>query len=208
MKISSIHIESAAQALDIRVSQDQIDQFIQLISFLVKWNKAYNLTAIRDPEEMLVRHIFDSLAIFPYITGKLVLDVGTGPGFPGLPLAIVYPDHEFVLLDSNGKKTRFIKQAIVELGLENVTVVQERIERYQPGQLVDIVVSRAFADLEDMVNCCHHCLAPNGTLLAMKGRYPEDELARVKAKTSVHTLEVPDLDEARHLVCIKRQDIG
>lgn len=207
MKINTTTIESVAKALGMQVSQEHANQVIALISLLTKWNKAYNLTAIRDPEEMLVKHVSDSWSIFPYVTGKRILDVGTGPGFPGLPLAIVCPDQQFVLLDSNGKKTRFAVQAAMDLGLNNVTVLQERVEKYQPDPLFDIVVSRAFADLEDMVNCCHHCLAPNGTLLAMKGRYPKNELAKLKTRSAVHALQVPGLDEERHLVCIKRQDI-
>ncbi|WP_455198704.1 16S rRNA (guanine(527)-N(7))-methyltransferase RsmG [Kaarinaea lacus] len=180
------------------------------VTLLDKWNRVYNLTAVRDPEEMVTRHLLDSLAIYPFLQGSRVLDVGTGAGLPGIPLAIVdserHPRREYVLLDSNSKKTRFVQQAKAELGLDNVTVVHQRSEEYHPGQLYDVVVSRAFASIADMLkNSAQHC-AKNGVILAMKGVDPAEELMAIPdgfVLVSVNALDVPGIDGQRHLVCIK-----
>ena len=190
------------------ITPTQQRQLLGLVELLDKWNKAYNLTSVRDPQEMLVRHIFDSLAVAPWLEGERFIDVGTGPGLPGLPLAILFPAREFVLLDSLGKRIRFSRQVVLELGLTNVTPVQSRVEAYQPEQGFDGVLSRAFASLADMLHWCHHLPAATGCFLALKGQYPHEELASLPAGfvlQSVHPLQVPELDGERHLVIVKKQ---
>jgi 16S rRNA (guanine527-N7)-methyltransferase len=191
--------------LGLSPTAQQIDKLLGLLSLLNKWNKAYNLTSVRDPQDMLIRHIIDSLAVVPYMDGlKRVIDVGTGPGLPGLPLAIMLPEVEFTLLDSLGKRIRFQRQACHELALGNVVSVQSRVEKFQPDHRFDAVISRAFASIGDMLNWCGHL---GDCFLAMKGTYPEQELGSIPAGyvvNSVHKLLVPSLDEARHLVEIKR----
>jgi len=187
--------------------QAQLRDYVHLI---VKWNRVYNLTSVRDPAEMVTRHLLDSLAIQPYLQGLRVLDVGCGAGLPGLPLAIVNkevcPEREFVLLDSNSKKTRFVQQVIAELGLTNVQVVHERAENFCPTILFDVVVSRAFASVVEMLkNSGQHC-ATDGVLLAMKGADPNAELREIPTDfdvDAVHRLKVPGLEGQRHLVCLK-----
>ena len=159
-----------AQA-NIKISDQQIQQLIDLVNLLNKWNKAYNLTSVRDPQEMLVKHILDSIVVSPYLQGDRFIDVGTGPGLPGLPLAIINPSKKFVLLDSLGKRISFIRNAVRELGLTNVTPVLSRVEEYQPEDKFDGVLSRAFASLKDMTDWCHHLPKENGHFYALKGTY-------------------------------------
>ena len=186
--------------------QARLRDYVQLLD---KWNRVYNLTSVRDPTEMVTRHILDSLVVLPYLRGTRVLDVGTGAGLPGIPLAIVSdemcPEREFVLLDSNSKKTRFVQQAVAELALTNVQVVHQRAEEFSPAVLFDVVVSRAFATVADMLkNSGRHC-AQDGVVLAMKGTEPVDELQEIPAAyavEAVHSLKVPGLKGERHLVVI------
>jgi len=149
-------LRSGVEAQSIILSDDQITLLLHYLKLLHKWNKAYNLTAIRDPEQMLSLHLLDSLSIIPFVSGENIIDVGTGPGFPGIPLAIFYPERKFTLMDSNGKKTRFLFQVKNELGLENVTEIQSRVEAYQPTQQFDAITSRAFTSLSDMVDKTSH----------------------------------------------------
>lgn len=175
------------------------------LDLLEKWNAAYNLTAVRGRAAMEVEHILDSLAIVPYVDAGPVLDVGTGGGLPGMVLAIARPEFSYVLVDSNGKKTRFLKQAVHELGLRNVEVQQARIEDLDPATAPAIVVSRAFASLPDMVQGCRALLARGARLVAMKGVRPDDEIAALPADvavTQVVALAVPGQGKERHLVCI------
>ena len=192
---------------DLIVSDQQASQLVELVELLAKWNKAYNLTSVRDPSQMLVKHILDSIVVSPYLQGNSFIDVGTGPGLPGLPLAILNPDKQFVLLDSLGKRMRFIRQAILSLGLKNVEIVQSRVEEYQPKVGFDCVLSRAFASLEDMLSWCSHLPNKSGHFLALKGQYPESEVVNLDSKfefiESV-TLQVPQLDGERCLVKVKR----
>ncbi len=192
---------------------DEQARLLDYLRLLSKWNRVYNLTAVREPAEMVTRHLLDSLAVLPYLHGARVLDVGTGAGLPGIPLAIVSAERDrerrFVLLDSNSKKTRFVRQAVGELGLDNVQVVHARTEDFSPvsGGGFDTVVSRAFASIADMLaGSGQHC-APGGVMLAMKGAQPRAELAALDARPDVRftvdqvvRLTVPGLDEERHLV--------
>ena len=194
-----------AQA-NIKISDQQIQQLIDLVNLLNKWNKAYNLTSVRDPQEMLVKHILDSLVVSPYLQGDRFIDVGTGPGLPGLPLAIINPSKQFVLLDSLGKRISFIRNAIRELGLINVTPVLSRVEEYQPEDKFDGVLSRAFASLKDMTDWCHHLLKENGYFYALKGIYQEDEINELNKKYTVQEvieLHVPELIGERHLIVLR-----
>jgi len=191
---------------DLDISPQHQQQLVTLVELLHKWNKAYNLTSVRNPSDMLVKHIMDSVVVSPHLGGKRFIDVGTGPGLPGLPLAILNPDKEFFLLDSLGKRIRFIKQAIHELGLKNVTTIQSRVEEFEDNQGFDGVISRAFASLDDMLQWCHHLPHSQGKYYALKGAIPNAELANLKptlALDVIHTLVVPELDGERHLVVIK-----
>lgn len=194
-----------AQA-NISLPDQQKAQLVKLVELLHKWNKAYNLTSVRDPEEMLVKHILDSLVVSPYLQGERFIDVGTGPGLPGLPLAIINPDKQFYLLDSLGKRIRFIRNAIRELGLTNVEPVLSRVEEYQPEQKFDGVLSRAFASLQDMAEWCQHLPSEKGIFYALKGQYQEDEVKMLNDNfqiIDVIKLTVPGLVGERHLICLK-----
>ncbi|WP_410687306.1 16S rRNA (guanine(527)-N(7))-methyltransferase RsmG [Avibacterium paragallinarum] len=187
------------------VSDQQKTQLVNLVLLLDKWNKAYNLTSVRDPQEMLVKHILDSLVVSPYLQGKNFIDVGTGPGLPGLPLAIINPDKKFVLLDSLGKRISFIRNAVRELGLTNVVPVLSRVEDYQPEVLFDGVLSRAFASLRDMTNWCEHLVAEKGLFYALKGQYHQEEVSQLAEHfviKNVIQLTVPELSAERHLILL------
>ena len=188
------------------LTDQQKKQLVKLVLLLNKWNKAYNLTSVRDPMEMLVKHILDSLVVSPYLQGMRFVDVGTGPGLPGLPLAIVNPDKEFFLLDSLGKRISFIRNAVRELGLTNVKPVLSRVEEFHPDHQFDGVLSRAFASLKDMTDWCHHLPNENGLFYALKGQYHEDEVQELDVKFNIQQvikLSVPELEGERHLVLIK-----
>ncbi|NIB39488.1 16S rRNA (guanine(527)-N(7))-methyltransferase RsmG [Pseudomaricurvus alkylphenolicus] len=194
-----------AAKMDVNLSDQQCDQLLAYLKLFDKWNRTYNLSAIRDIEQMLGRHLLDSLSVVPYISGRRLIDVGTGGGLPGIPLAIMFPERSFTLLDSNGKKTRFLFQVKTELNLANVDVVNTRVERFQPPELFDGVISRAFASLEDMVTGCHHLLDPGGVFYAMKGIYPNDELSALEKSYKVsdsYPLQVPNEEGERHLLVI------
>ncbi|RKQ41660.1 16S rRNA (guanine(527)-N(7))-methyltransferase RsmG [Enterobacter sp. R1(2018)] len=190
----------------IALPENQKQQLVGYVELLHKWNKAYNLTSVRDPDEMLVRHILDSIVVEPHLQGTRFIDVGTGPGLPGIPLAIVRPDAHFTLLDSLGKRVRFLRQVQHELRLDNITPVQSRVEDFPAEPRFDGVISRAFASLTDMVNWCHHLPAEQGRFYALKGLRPDDEITALPAAFSVEEiirLQVPALDGERHLVIIK-----
>ncbi|HDR1354461.1 TPA: 16S rRNA (guanine(527)-N(7))-methyltransferase RsmG, partial [Pasteurella multocida] len=185
------------------ITDQQKEQLIKLVLLLNKWNKAYNLTSVRDPMEMLVKHILDSVVVSPYLQGKHFIDVGTGPGLPGLPLAIVNPHKHFVLLDSLGKRISFIRNAIRELGLDNVEAVLSRVEEYHPEQPFDGVLSRAFASLKDMTDWCQHLPKQDGYFYALKGLYHQEEVQELSEKFTIQQvirLHVPELIGERHLV--------
>ncbi|QMT58749.1 16S rRNA (guanine(527)-N(7))-methyltransferase RsmG [Legionella sp. PC997] len=172
---------------------------------LNKWNLAYNLTAIRDLESMVSKHILDSLAILPWLRGKQIIDVGTGAGLPGIPLALARPDFNFVLLDSNGKKTRFLNEVKRQLNLKNVEIVQFRVENYHPTQGFDTVVSRAFSSLVQMIQWTQHLIADDGIWLAMKGRDPDTELNEIKQHCSIEHYKVSGIEGERCCVIIENQ---
>ena len=202
MSIEQAIIEGC-ERLDLRLPEGAGVRLAAYLALLERWNRAYNLTAIREPEAMVVRHLLDSLSILPWLEGPRILDVGSGAGLPGIPLAIARPEYEFCLLDSNGKRTRFLTQATAELRLPNVSVVRSRVGEYQPVTLFNSVVSRAFATLAELVADAGRLCAPTGRLLAMKGVFPDDELARLPSAyrvVGVYPLQVPHLDAERHLV--------
>ena len=174
------------------------------LELLEKWNRTYNLTAVRDPEQMVPRHLLDSLTVLPYLQGHKILDIGTGAGLPGIPLALARPDLAFTLLDSNAKKTRFATQALHELGLKNVEIVQERVEKFHPEIKFDTLIARAFASIPDMLAASRHLCTPHGRFLVMKGVFPQEELAAVMDgyQAEVRALRIPGLDAARHLVIL------
>ena len=205
--MSSERIEQSiiegSERLNIPLPVDASRRLTNYLTLLERWNRAYNLTAVRDPAAMVVRHLLDSLSILPWLQGPKVLDVGSGAGLLGLPLAITRSDCAFCLLDSNGKRTRFLIQAVAELQLPNVSVVRSRVEDYQPATPFNSVVSRAFATLADMAANAGRLCAPDGRLLAMKGVFPDDELARLPpgyVVVGVYPLHVPHLEAERHLV--------
>ncbi len=175
------------------------------LALLEKWNQAYNLTAVRDPEQMVYRHILDSLSVIPYLHGQRVLDIGTGAGLPGIPLAVACPEREFVLLDSNSKKIRFVTQVLSALKLPNVRAVLERAEKLEADQKYDTLISRALGGIADMLTLSAHLCSPRGRFLAMKGVYPQEELAALPQGyevLAVEALQVPGLDGKRHAVII------
>jgi len=199
-------LEKALKHLDIDLLPQQIEQLLAYHQLLLKWNRAYNLTAVRDPLEMISRHLIDSLSILPWVGAGRLLDVGSGPGLPGIPLAICRPDLNVTTLDSNGKKTRFQQQVRIELGLQNLTVINGRVEQVDTDPF-DMVVSRAFASIADMLTLSGHLAAPTGVFLAMKGQYPEAELEQIPtgfALQQVHRLNLPDTDGERHLLILGR----
>ena len=200
-------LEAGMQQMEVEYSSEQRDMLLAYLQLLMTWNKAYNLTAIRDPGEMIRLHLLDSLAVLPQISGKRLIDVGTGAGLPGIPLAIMCPERDFTLLDSNGKKTRFLFQARCDLGLSNLKEINSRVENHQPEVPYDAVLSRAFTSVADMVKKCSHLLSPEGLFLAMKGKFPQSELSEVGKDYKVnasHTLQVPGVDGERHLIVISR----
>lgn len=200
-------IQGAAE-LGVEVSSEQSHQLLAYLELLHKWNKAYNLTAVRDPDEMVSRHLLDSLSILPYVQGERWLDVGSGGGMPGIILAIMLPDARFTLLDSNGKKTRFLTQARLELRLANLNVVQSRVEAYQVELPFHGIVSRAFSSLADFTHLTRHLSDTDTQWLAMKGQYPEEELAALPVDFQVYDsaqLTVPGCQGSRHLLILRRR---
>lgn len=187
--------------------QTLIPSLAHYLQLLQQWNSVHNLTAITDPEQMVILHILDSLAISPYLYGQRLLDVGTGAGLPGIPLALKHPEKEFTLLDSNSKKTRFLTQVKHELQIKNINIIHSRVEDFHPDKNFDSILSRAFSSLEVMLQTTQHLLAAGGQFLAMKGIYPEEELKAIPETfkvTAVHTLTIQGLDAKRCLVCIER----
>jgi len=194
------------KVLGIDLPADVQERLLAYAAFLEKWNRTYSLTALRDPKLAVSHHLLDSLAIMPYVNVSTLLDVGSGGGQPGIPLAIAQPDLVVTLLDSNSKKTAFLQQAVIELGLKNVQVVTARVEEFKPAAPFAAITSRAFAELADFVGLTRHLLAPGGEWLAMKGQRPVAEMNKLPAGvsvTAVHRLLVPGVDGERHLVVMR-----
>ncbi|REG83879.1 16S rRNA (guanine(527)-N(7))-methyltransferase RsmG [Marinomonas pollencensis] len=201
-------IQKGAQQMGANLSDTTIQTLVDYLAMFQKWNKAYNLTAIRDVDQMISLHLLDSLATLPFITGDDIIDVGTGPGLPGMVLAICYPEKRFTLLDSNGKKTRFLTQVKMELGINNVTVANERVEKHAHQGHYDHVISRAFASLQDMINWTLPLPKDTGNFLAMKGVYPSEEIAELPPEVEVINIEplnVPTIQAERHMVVMARK---
>ena len=207
-------LQQAAAQLALDLSQEQQDKLLAYLDLFARWNAAYNLSAVRDPAEMLERHIIDSLSVVNLCgdtpdDDSPLIDVGSGGGLPGIPLAIIHPERPISLLDSNGKKSRFQFQVASQLKLANIDVVNQRVEAFQPEEKYAGVVSRAFASLADMVAGSEHLLTPRGRFYAMKGKIPEDELSALPKGIKVeriHALSVPGCDAERHLIVLSRAD--
>lgn len=194
------------KVLGIDLPADVQERLLAYAAFLEKWNRTYSLTALRDPKLAVSHHLLDSLAILPYVSVSTLLDVGSGGGQPGIPLAIARPELAVTLLDSNSKKTAFLQQAVIELGLKNVQVVTARVEEFKPAAPFAAITSRAFAELADFVGLTRHLLAQSGEWLAMKGQRPVAEMNKLPAGvsvTAVHRLLVPGVDGERHLVVMR-----
>lgn len=195
-------LQQGLQSLGIAYDKSQIESLLKFIKLIEKWNKAYNLTAVRNLEDMVRLHLLDSLAILPFIRGHHVVDIGTGAGLPGIPLAIFLPSVKFLLIDSNSKKTRFVQQAVLELKLQNVTVLHSRVENFQPDSLFSTVIMRAFANLQNIMQLTKHLLDAQGILLAMKGQQPSPQEIKV-FPCSIVQLDIPGVEAARCLIQIE-----
>jgi len=204
----TLKLQKLIAQTSLQISDQQIQLLIQYVELLHKWNKAYNLTSVRDPQDMLIKHIMDSLMVGEVLQGKSFIDVGTGPGLPGIPLAILYPERNFVLLDSLGKRITFLRQVVFQLKLTNVQPVKARVEVYQGEIPFDGVLSRAFSSLNDMVSWCSNLITEDhGQFFALKGQYPTDELANLPENiclVSSHEIKVPELVGERHVMVLKK----
>ncbi|HEY3326174.1 MAG TPA: 16S rRNA (guanine(527)-N(7))-methyltransferase RsmG [Novimethylophilus sp.] len=197
-------LAAGLSALGMDLPQATQHKLLDYLALLVKWNKVHNLTAVRDPDEMVTLHLLDSLAVLPHLQARDLLDVGSGAGLPGIPLALARPELKVTVLDASHKKTTFQRQAKAELGLGNLDVICTRVEEYRPEQKFGCVISRAFSDLAEFIKLTAHLRADDGFWLAMKGVYPYDELAQLKNPVAeVVPLRVPGLEAQRHLVFIK-----
>ncbi len=196
-------LSAGIEQLGLAISLEKQQQLLDFLQLLTKWNAHFNLTAITTAEKMLTHHLLDSLAVAPFISGKRILDVGSGAGFPGIPLALCFPEQQWLLLDSNGKKTRFLLQAKASLGLENVAVVQSRIEQFYAEECFDVIISRALGSIKELLAQTQEICCPGGHWLFMKGARPDQELAEIDQPYVVHALQVPELDAERHLVVVK-----
>jgi 16S rRNA (guanine527-N7)-methyltransferase len=192
-------------ALGLTLERDTQQSLLDYVALIEKWNRVYNLTAIREPEKMVSHHLLDSLAVAPHLHAKRLLDVGSGAGLPGIPLALANPGMRVTLLDSNHKKTAFLNQAVIELKLDNAEVCGERVESWQAQTPFDVIISRAFSDMGEFVRITRHLLAPGGTFAAMKGLHPYEEIDKLPPGCTVRQvlpLAIPGLEGARHLVLI------
>ncbi|WP_412461041.1 16S rRNA (guanine(527)-N(7))-methyltransferase RsmG [Pseudomonas sp. SC11] len=203
-------LSTGARQLGVELSQQQHAQLLAYLALLIKWNKAYNLTAVRDPDEMVSRHLLDSLSVMPFIHSDTQrwLDVGSGGGMPGIPLAILHPQKHITVLDSNGKKTRFLTQVKMELKLDNLNVIHSRVEEVQPEQPFCGIISRAFSSMENFTNWTRHLGDAKTQWLAMKGLHPADELVALPADFTVESeqaLTVPGCQGQRHLLILRRK---
>ena len=199
--ILAVKLAGGLQQMGLNIPQATQTRLLDYLALIHKWNKVHNLTAVRDPAEMVILHLLDSLAVLPHIHAKRLLDVGSGAGLPGIPLALCLPQMQVTVLDSSHKKTSFMRQVKAELGIGNLEVVCARVEQYQPAALYDVVISRAFSDLDQFTSLTRHLCEPDGQWLAMKGVHPYDELAQISMQPSrILPLHVAGLEAQRHLV--------
>ena len=207
MSLALPYLQMGLQQMQIELSAEQQQKLLDYVALLLKWNSTYNLTALRQEDQMLSHHVLDSLTLLPYLDGiNNLIDVGSGGGMPGIPTAICRPDIQITLLDSNSKKTSFLSQAVIELGLSNVKVITGRVEAAE-GIQFDAITSRAFAELRDFVTLTPQLLRDNGRWLAMKGVHPNEEIAQLPEDvhvTQVDKLSVPSLEAERHMVIIQK----
>lgn len=196
-------LQQGLQELNIEADEKKVDLLLAFIKLIEKWNKSYNLTAVRDREDMVRLHILDSLAILPFIEGDRIADIGTGAGLPGIPLAIFLPNVKFTLVDSNSKKTRFVQQAILELRLDNVSVIHSRVENMHVDECFSSVIMRAFSNLQDIIALTRHLISNQGIVLAMKGQNPIEELTSLTEQYTVLPIKVPGVEAERCLIRIE-----
>jgi 16S rRNA (guanine527-N7)-methyltransferase len=199
-------LQRGVQKMDITLNESQEDALLAFVTLLKKWNKVFNLTALNREDDMMRLHILDSLAVLPYVNGKRVIDIGSGAGLPGIPLAIMKPDTQFVLLDSNGKKTRFITQAFAQLGLKNVEVIHSRVEGYQPTELFDVVMARAFAAAPKAVALIEHLLADDGEIVLLKSKLVGEEVQQTPDNYDkrIEVFHVPHVDAERNVLILRK----
>lgn len=201
-----IMVRQAVEKLGLDVVDSQIDRWLEYLALLQKWNKTYNMTAITRFNDMLIKHLFDSLSVASFITGERIADVGTGGGLPGIPLAILYPQKSFTLIDSVGKKVRFLNHAKKALQLDNLFPIHTRVETYLPDQKFDQVISRAFSSVSDFYALTKHLLKEGGELIAMKGEMiEEDSIAKLPLSAQSVPVEVPQLEAKRHIIVLKSE---
>jgi 16S rRNA (guanine527-N7)-methyltransferase len=194
--------------LRLDIPEETQRKLLDYLALIQKWNRVYNLTAVRDGQKMASHHLLDCLAVIPHVRAHRLVDVGSGAGLPGIPLALALPQVQLTLLDSNHKKATFLRQAVIELGLNNVEVECARAESWQPPQLFEMVVSRAFSDLPQFLDAAGHLCAADGVIAAMKGVYPDEEIAQLPGGfelRGVIPLAVPGLEAERHLVLVQRR---
>jgi 16S rRNA (guanine527-N7)-methyltransferase len=204
--MTAAQLRKGLTGLGLTLPPEAQNQLLQYLALLMKWNRTYNLTAIREPSRLVSHHLLDSLAVLPHLHGSMTVDVGSGAGLPGLPLAVARPDWEVVLVESNQKKGAFLRQAVLELNLANTQVATDRVERWRPTRRVDVVISRAFSDLPGFVEAARHLCRPGVLFAAMKGVYPHEELAQLGPDMRVRqviALHVPGLQATRHLVLLE-----
>jgi 16S rRNA (guanine527-N7)-methyltransferase len=201
-------LQRGISSLSLDCNEEMLSSLLGYIELLKKWNSAYNLLGGNELASLVSRHILDSLSVAPHLEGNLIVDIGAGAGLPGIPLAILNPEKQFVLIDSNGKKTRFMFQAKIQLGLDNIAIENCRIEHYQSTQQIDMVMCRAFSTLADALTMLQPIFSDECKLLAMKGHYPEDEIARLpdgfELSKSIK-LDVPGSESQRHLIEVMRK---
>ena len=201
-------LRAGAAILGVPLAPAIASKLIAYLDELVKWNEVHNLTAVRERPQMVTQHLLDSLAVLPHLFGRRIIDVGSGAGFPGIPLALLRPDWQFALLDSSFKKTSFLEHIRDRLHLPNVSVIHGRAEQYRPVELYDVAIARAFADLNEFTRCASHLVHAKGRLAAMKGVYPDEEMAAVVPPffvAEVIRLQVPELQAHRHLIILERR---
>ncbi|MCF6204926.1 MAG: 16S rRNA (guanine(527)-N(7))-methyltransferase RsmG [Methylococcaceae bacterium] len=202
METCRMILQQGLQELNLTADEKQIELLLTFIKLIEKWNKAYNLTAVRDQEDMVRLHLLDSLAILPHIEGNHIADIGTGAGLPGIPLAIFSPNVKFTLVDSNSKKTRFVQQAILELQLTNVSVINNRVENIQTEKQFSSLILRAFSNMQNIITLTRHLIGKQGIVYAMKGQIPSEELVNFNEQYTIIPIKIPGIDAKRCLIRI------